>query len=200
MGRGILPDALRWPLRPRVRPMNIIPEIAALDADMRSWRHHLHAHPETAFEETATSARSSPTSCARSASTCIPVSPGPASSACCGNGTLRRRDRPARRPRRAAHPREVGRAARVAQPRQDARVRPRRPHDDAARGRERDGAAPQLRRHAVLHLPAGRGERGRRPRDGRGGAVRPVSGAAPCTACTTGRDCRPARSRCARGR
>ena len=33
-----------------------IPEIAALDADMRAWRHHLHAHPETAFEETATSA------------------------------------------------------------------------------------------------------------------------------------------------
>jgi len=30
--------------------MNILPEIAALDADMRTWRHHLHAHPETAFE------------------------------------------------------------------------------------------------------------------------------------------------------
>ncbi len=36
--------------------MQKIPEIAALDADMRAWRHHLHAHPETAFEETATSA------------------------------------------------------------------------------------------------------------------------------------------------
>ncbi|HET9046585.1 MAG TPA: hypothetical protein VFO33_06480, partial [Casimicrobiaceae bacterium] len=36
--------------------MNIVPEIAALDAEMRGWRHHLHAHPETAFEETATSA------------------------------------------------------------------------------------------------------------------------------------------------
>ena len=36
--------------------MNILPEIAALDADMRAWRHHLHAHPETAFEEQATSA------------------------------------------------------------------------------------------------------------------------------------------------
>jgi hippurate hydrolase len=36
--------------------MNIVPEIAALDAEMRTWRHHLHAHPETAFEETATSA------------------------------------------------------------------------------------------------------------------------------------------------
>ena len=36
--------------------MNIVPEIATLDAEMRGWRHLLHAHPETAFEETATSA------------------------------------------------------------------------------------------------------------------------------------------------
>jgi hippurate hydrolase len=36
--------------------MNLLPEIAALDADMRHWRHHIHAHPETAFEEEATSA------------------------------------------------------------------------------------------------------------------------------------------------
>ena len=36
--------------------MNTIAEIAACDADMRTWRHHIHAHPETAFEETATSA------------------------------------------------------------------------------------------------------------------------------------------------
>src|SRR5260221_4751176 len=36
--------------------MHIIPEIAAGEADMRGWRRHIHAHPETAFEETATSA------------------------------------------------------------------------------------------------------------------------------------------------
>jgi hippurate hydrolase len=36
--------------------MNIFPEIAALLPDMKTWRHHLHAHPETAFEEIATSA------------------------------------------------------------------------------------------------------------------------------------------------
>lgn len=36
--------------------MDLVPEITALDADMRDWRHHLHAHPETAFEETETSA------------------------------------------------------------------------------------------------------------------------------------------------
>ncbi|MEO8346123.1 MAG: M20 aminoacylase family protein [Betaproteobacteria bacterium] len=36
--------------------MTIVPEIAALHADMRGWRRHLHAHPETAFEETLTAA------------------------------------------------------------------------------------------------------------------------------------------------
>jgi hippurate hydrolase len=36
--------------------VKITPEIAALVADMKTWRHHIHAHPETAFEETATSA------------------------------------------------------------------------------------------------------------------------------------------------
>ncbi len=35
--------------------MKIVPEIAALVPEMRTWRHHLHAHPETAFEEAATS-------------------------------------------------------------------------------------------------------------------------------------------------
>ena len=37
-------------------PMNIRPEIAALVPEMQAWRHHLHAYPETAFEETATAA------------------------------------------------------------------------------------------------------------------------------------------------
>ena len=36
--------------------MNIPAEVRALDPDMRQWRHHIHAHPETAFEEAATSA------------------------------------------------------------------------------------------------------------------------------------------------
>lgn len=34
----------------------MIAEIAAWHDDMTSWRHHLHAHPETAFEEYATAA------------------------------------------------------------------------------------------------------------------------------------------------
>lgn len=36
--------------------MNIPPEVAAVVPEMREWRHHIHAHPETAFEETATAA------------------------------------------------------------------------------------------------------------------------------------------------
>ena len=36
--------------------MNIPPEVASLVPEMREWRHHIHAHPETAFEETATAA------------------------------------------------------------------------------------------------------------------------------------------------
>ena len=35
--------------------MNIHPEISALVPEMMDWRHHIHAHPETAFEEVATS-------------------------------------------------------------------------------------------------------------------------------------------------
>ena len=36
--------------------MTIVPAVAALVPEMQQWRHHIHAHPETAFEETRTSA------------------------------------------------------------------------------------------------------------------------------------------------
>jgi hippurate hydrolase len=36
--------------------MNITPEVAAIVPEMKEWRHHIHAHPETAFEEAATAA------------------------------------------------------------------------------------------------------------------------------------------------
>jgi amidohydrolase len=36
--------------------MNIPPEVAAIVPEMKEWRHHIHAHPETAFEEEATAA------------------------------------------------------------------------------------------------------------------------------------------------
>ncbi|MCW5731297.1 MAG: amidohydrolase [Alphaproteobacteria bacterium] len=31
--------------------MSVIPRIAAMQQEMQGWRHHLHAHPETAFQE-----------------------------------------------------------------------------------------------------------------------------------------------------
>jgi len=36
--------------------MKLVPEVAALVPDMKAWRHRIHAHPETAFEEKVTSA------------------------------------------------------------------------------------------------------------------------------------------------
>ncbi len=36
--------------------MELVPEVAALVPEMKAWRHHIHAHPETAFEEVATGA------------------------------------------------------------------------------------------------------------------------------------------------
>jgi hippurate hydrolase len=36
--------------------MNVLSRLAPLHADMKAWRHDLHAHPETAFEEVRTSA------------------------------------------------------------------------------------------------------------------------------------------------
>ena len=36
--------------------MNVVPEVAALVPEIRNWRHQIHAHPETAFEEKTTSA------------------------------------------------------------------------------------------------------------------------------------------------
>src|ERR1700687_4367282 len=36
--------------------MKTLPEIDSLVPEMKQWRHHIHAHPETAFEETGTSA------------------------------------------------------------------------------------------------------------------------------------------------
>ena len=83
------------------------------------------------------------------------------------NGVRQRRDRPARRPRCAAHPRE-DRASRM---RRATRARCTRAATTATRrccsARPRRMAQRQeFRRHRLFHLPAGRGERRRRPRDG----------------------------------
>ena len=154
--------------------MPIIDRIRELHGEMTAWRRDIHAHPETAFEEHRTVAGR------RGAA--HRVRPGSPSRT--GEDRRRRqparrqrqaRDRPARRPGRAAHPRAERFRAPLELRRPDARVRPRRPHDDAARRGEVPRGDAQLRRHDPLHLPAGRGERRRRARDGRGGSVREVS-------------------------
>ena len=90
------------------------------------------------------------------------------------NGTLQPRRRPARRHRRAADDRAQPLRARQHAPRQDARLRPRRPHRDAAGRGQAPGEAPQLRRHRLPDLPAGRRRRRRRARDDQGRPVRQV--------------------------
>ena len=182
-------------------PMNLVPEVAALVPE--------HARPG-ATTSTRTPrprsrrrrpARSSPTSCARSGSRCTPGSRRPASSACCAAA-------PAsdaiglRADLDALHIHEkIRRRARVDRSR--ARCTPAattatRRCCSARRRRSRSEA--QLRRHRLFHLPARRGERGRRPRDGRGGPVRAVPDARRLRHAQLAAACRSARSRCARAR
>ena len=99
----------------------------------------------------------------------------PAWSASCKTAASDARRRPARRHGRAAdHRAQHASRTRAQHARQDARVRPRRPHRDAAGRRQAPVAAPQLRRHGLPDLPAGRGRRRRRARDDRGRPVRAV--------------------------
>ena len=112
--------------------MPAIPEIIAFDADMRGWRHHLHAHPETAFEEAATSAFVAD----KLRSFGLEVHTGIAKTGVVGvlrnghstNAVGLRADLD------ALHIHEkTGCRHRITECRQDACMRARRPHDDAAR-------------------------------------------------------------------
>ena len=151
----------------------IVEEIKAFEPELIAIRRDIHRHPETGFEETAPR-HSSPSSCAPGAST------SPRESRKTGVvGTLKG-NRPGQRAiglradLDALHIREVdGRDARLDGSGQDARLRPRRPHHDAARRRALSRRKSRLRRHRAFHLPARRGRPGRRPVDGRGGPVRP---------------------------
>ena len=171
--------------------MNIIPEIAALEADMRGWRHHLHAHPETAFEETATTAFVAD----KLRSFGLEVHTGLAGTGVVGvlrNGRHRPRGRhcapTSTRCTSTSSPASPHALA-------DTRARCTRAATTATRRccSARRSALAQRRNFdgtVVFHLPAGRGERRRRPRHGRARAVRAIPDAARCTACTTGRSCR----------
>ena len=113
--------------------MQLIDRVVQFHAEIQQIRRDIHAHPELCFEETApatSSRKSSPT-------WGIEVHRG------LGKHRRRRhpeerqvkaRRRPARRHGRAADPGEQQLRAPLDARRQDARVRPRRPHRDAAGG------------------------------------------------------------------
>ncbi len=147
-----------------------------LHAAMTAWRRHLHAHPETAFEEHATAAFIAERLESFGG---ITVERGIAGTGVVG--TLRNGDGPGiglradmdalRMPRKRTSsltaqriPARCTPAATTAIP-PCCSVRPSIWRDTRA-----------LSRHRAVHLPAGRGERGRRSGDGRGRAVRALPG------------------------
>ncbi len=154
--------------------MRLIESILADAAAIATVRKDIHAHPELCFEEN------------RTADLIAAAADRLGHSGAARTRPDRRRrhraqrqqfarGRPARRHRRAADHR--AQQLRACQPpcRQDARLRPRRPHRDAARGGPPPGQAPQFRRHGLSGLPAGRGRRRRCARNDRRRAVRTVS-------------------------
>ena len=88
----------------------------------------------------------------------------------------------------------------VAHARPHARLRPRRPHRDAAGRGALPRRDPQLRRHRRPDLPAGRGRRRRRRGSWSRRGCSTASRSSGSSACTTGPGCRSAASPCAPGR
>ena len=89
-------------------------------------------------------------------------------------GQFRPAHRPARRHGRAAHRRDQRQALGQQGAGHHARLRPRRPHGDAAVGGAAPGGDAQLRRPPAPGVPAGRRRRGRRAAHAGGRLPRPV--------------------------
>ena len=166
--------------------MNVVPEVAALVPEIGLGGTTSTPTPRPRSRRRRR-ARSSRTSCARSGSTCTPVSRRRAWWACCG--TAPRSDAIGlRADLDALHIHEESGRAHASQIAGKMHACGHDGHTAMLLGaatalaRER-GAS----RHRPLHLPARGGERRRRPRDGRGRPVRPVPDATRSTACTTGR-------------
>ena len=133
--------------------MQVIESILADAAQIAALRRDIHAHPELCFEEQ----RTSDLIAEQLTSWGIPIHRGLGTTgivAILKNGTSERAvglradmdALPITEHNTFAH--------RSTASRQDARVRPRRPHGDAARRRQASVEAPQLRRHRLPHLPA----------------------------------------------
>ena len=180
--------------------MPIVNRIADFHADLTAWRHDIHAHPETAFEEKRT-ADSSRSSCRMFG---IEVHRGLAGTGVVGTLKGARPGGRAiglRADMDALHIQEKNAFAYVS-------INPGKMHAcghdghttmllGAARYSRGDA---QFRRHRAFHLPARRGERGRRPRDGRGGAVREIPGRGGLRHAQLAGHARSASSPCAPGR
>ena len=169
-----------------------------LEARAIAWRRHLHANPELSFEEHETSAFVEQT--LRSFGGLEIERPaGDGGRRAAARRAARQGRRAARRHRRAPDPRGERRPVRVDATRRDARLRPRRPHGDAARRRPAPRrAARRARRRGALRLPARRGAAARRRAcrsSTRASSTVPTSS----PACTCSRISRPATSRRAPG-
>jgi len=99
--------------------MPVINRIAAFHEDMISWRHDIHRNPETAFEEHRTAEMVA----RQLESFGIEVHRGLAGTGVVGTLRAGKGHRAARRHRRAAHPGEERRAARLLRAGQDACLR-----------------------------------------------------------------------------
>ena len=162
--------------------MNVVPEVAALEPELRGWRRHLHAHPETAFEETATAAFVADKLRAMG----LEVHTGLAGTGVVGVLKHGRSTEAValRADLDALHIHEQSGAPHASK---HAGRMHACGHDGHTTMPPRRGAgalaAPPHRRHRLFHLPAGRGKRGRRPGDGRVRALREIPGPRGGAAC-----------------
>ena len=148
--------------------MPIVNRVADLLPEISAWRQDIHAHPELLFDVHRTAGVVAEK---LKSFGCDEVVTGIGRTGVVGvirgkKGGGTRTIGLARRHGRAADRGGHRPVLQVAEPRQDARLRPRRPHRHAARRREISRRDAQLRRHRGGDLPAGRGGRRRRPRDG----------------------------------
>ena len=154
--------------------MQVIESILADAAQIAALRRDIHAHPELCFEEQ----RTSDLVAEQLTDWGIPIHRGLGTTGVVGivkNGTSDARRRPARRHGRAADHRAQHLRARAARTPGKMHACGHDGHTAMLLGRgQAPGEAPQLRRHRLPDLPAGRRRRRRRARDDQGRPVREV--------------------------
>ena len=149
--------------------MNINSRLTEWHPELTAWRRELHAHPQTAFEETFASELIA----SKLQGWGIETHRGLAKTGVVGvirgkqPGDARLRSIGLRADIDALDIEELNDVPHRSQnPRQDARLRPRRAHDDAAGSRSVSRRVTQFRRHRQRHLSARRRKRRGRPSHG----------------------------------